>query len=88
MPWIEYTLTLVLVCGIFPAGTLSRHECEYRDRQGVQHPEVRPHVDAPPIEQDCAEARAGMRWSEMPCGPEGAKEQPGKNATVPRERKQ
>jgi hypothetical protein len=63
-------------------------ECEYRERQGIQHPEVRPHVEVPPIEQDCAEARAEERWSELPCGAEPMKEQPAKDATTPQEKNQ
>ena len=63
-------LGALLACTLFPSGTLSRRECEHRERQGIQHPEVRPHVEAPPIRQSCAEARAVLRWSEMPCGPE------------------
>lgn len=72
------TMASALACTLFPAGTLSRQECEHRDHQGIQHPEVRPHVEAPPVRRSCAEARVGMRWSEMPCRPEGARNEKGK----------
>ena len=80
--------SILLVCTLFPAGTLSRWECDYRERQGIQHPEVRPHIEVPPAVDSCSEARADMRWSGLPCGSEGAKEQSVKQPTVPMEKKQ
>jgi len=45
--FVGLLFNILLACTLFPAGTLSRQECEYRERQGIQHPEVRPHVEAP-----------------------------------------
>ena len=81
-------MALVLVCGIFPAGSLSHLECDYRERQGIQHPEVRPHIEIPPAIESCSAARARLRWSEMPCGPEGANEQLANQPTMTKEKKQ
>jgi hypothetical protein len=77
-----------IACTLFPAGSLTRRECDYRARQGIQHPEVRPHVDVSPIKETCSEARTAMRWSELPCAAEAAKQQPAKKLMVPKEKKQ
>jgi hypothetical protein len=73
MQLTDCLFAVAFACSLFPPGTLSRQECEHRERQGVQHPELRPHVQTPPIRQNCAEARAEMRWSEMPCAGEKTK---------------
>jgi hypothetical protein len=74
----------LLACTLFPSGTPSRRECEHRERQGVQHPEVWSHVEAPPIRRSCAEARSVLRWSELPCGPDKGQTIEGAKPSRPR----
>jgi len=66
----------LLACTVFPTNTLARRECEYREREGVQHPEVRPNVDVPPIQQSCEAARAAAHWSDMPCRDQETSQEP------------